>query len=309
MALGPADTVDRAIALKTVVVLALAVCSAGCSRPPSLDEDGGYVLVFQLESPTTADSPSIVRALRKRLEQTGYSGAAVRMLDDGRFEITLPGADEQKLAMAKRLVSAGGMLEFRILAKRGPDDAIIAEATAEDVEEEAKEDGEPSSERRTEREAEKGAAARWVRYDAAKMRIPPGAVTRNTEGAEPQVLILLDKWNLTGVYLTNVFKSRDGSGKPAIDGTFSKRGEALIKAMTSRNLPSESGEARSLGIILDGQLLTAPQIRSQIGKRFQITGRFTDADADAFVAILRVGRLPARLDPEPISEIKVEPKP
>ena len=54
--------------------------------------------------------------------------------------------------------------------------------------------------------------------------------------------------------------------------------------------------------MLDNNLLSAPNIQSRISRQGQITGEFSQEEIDFLVGILRSGRLPAALDPTPISE-------
>ena len=84
-----------------------------------------------------------------------------------------------------------------------------------------------------------------------------------------------------------------------------KSGEAASKfsALTFRNQPEKDTQRTSkLGILLDGKLLSAPSIQSQITGRGQITGNFTQEEVDFLVEILRAGKLSTVLQKEPISE-------
>ena len=84
-----------------------------------------------------------------------------------------------------------------------------------------------------------------------------------------------------------------------------KAGQASSRfsTLTYRNKPKvEEDEYNKLGILLDGELLSAPRIQSQINGRGQITGRFTQEEVDFLVEILRAGKLSTVLQKEPISE-------
>ena len=59
---------------------------------------------------------------------------------------------------------------------------------------------------------------------------------------------------------------------------------------------------RHLAIILDGLVMSAPTINSEIRGQGQISGNFTQKEVDSLVNILRAGRLPATLKPQPVSE-------
>ena len=70
---------------------------------------------------------------------------------------------------------------------------------------------------------------------------------------------------------------------------------------------AESGaRQRQLGIILDDDLLSAPNILQPIRKEGRITGRFTREEVDSLVQILKAGQLPAALTKQPIAENQID---
>jgi SecD/SecF fusion protein len=64
---------------------------------------------------------------------------------------------------------------------------------------------------------------------------------------------------------------------------------------------------RHLAIILDGLVMSAPTINSEIGRQGQISGNFTQQEVDSIVSLLRAGALPVRLKAQPVSETTVAP--
>src|SRR5205814_2617199 len=77
--------------------------------------------------------------------------------------------------------------------------------------------------------------------------------------------------------------------------------------LTRKNDPSGGGEEatqikRYLAIILDGLVMSAPTINSEISTHGQISGDFSQKEVDSLVNILRAGALPATLKPQPVSE-------
>src|SRR5690606_12525553 len=94
------------------------------------------------------------------------------------------------------------------------------------------------------------------------------------------------------------------SGTPAVSFTMNAEGSVNMAMLTSANVDDQdikAGLYRYLGIVLDNQLLSAPRLQSTISDRGQITGQFTREEVDFLVNILRAGRLPAVLNPDPIS--------
>ena len=96
----------------------------------------------------------------------------------------------------------------------------------------------------------------------------------------------------------------DQNGNPAVAINFNDTGSAKMLALTTANAPSGNTQTQ-LGIVLDDQLLTAPNILQPIRGEARITGNFTRVETDLIVQILKAGQLPAKLNPEPISETQV----
>jgi len=81
------------------------------------------------------------------------------------------------------------------------------------------------------------------------------------------------------------------SGQPVISFVLDKEGARLFTDMTKNNI------GRSLAIVLDDEVITAPVIRSVIaGGRGEISGAFTVAEANELALLLRAGALPAPLN-------------
>ena len=91
-------------------------------------------------------------------------------------------------------------------------------------------------------------------------------------------------------------------------------GAELLRTLTKKNVPDENKNdervvKRHLAIILDGQIMSAPTINTEIGGgKGQVSGQFTEPEARRLAAILGGGALPAMLKPVPVSEKEVPPK-
>ncbi|MDP7267747.1 MAG: protein translocase subunit SecD [Pirellulales bacterium] len=131
------------------------------------------------------------------------------------------------------------------------------------------------------------------------------SVERVRDDGGRDVLVKVDELNVTGGYLSSAGAGiRDG--RVAVDFNFNNAGAKKFGRLTGANV-RESGRKRRLGIVLDGELLSAPSLNSVIRDSGQITGDFTQDDVDWLVGVLNAGRLPAALNKEPISEQRVEP--
>ena len=128
-------------------------------------------------------------------------------------------------------------------------------------------------------------------------------LTRNPEKDEKGVPKEID-----GKYLVSAINQPGSDGRPAVSFTFNAIGGRLFGELTGKNVPSQgttgddTSNKRHLAIILDGQVMSAPTINSQISTHGQISGSFTSKEVDSLVNILRAGALPATLKPQPVSE-------
>ena len=95
---------------------------------------------------------------------------------------------------------------------------------------------------------------------------------------------------VTGRDLRNARVSLDENNQPAVAFTLNREGARRFADTTGRNI------GRSLAIILDGRVISAPRVESRITDRGQITGGFTQQDASDLALKLRSGALPADLD-------------
>lgn len=103
-------------------------------------------------------------------------------------------------------------------------------------------------------------------------------------------IALEDKTLLTGQYITDarVEIGSQGFGGSQIAMEFDPQGARIFERVTEANV------SRSLAIVLDGVVYSAPQIKERIGGgRAVITGSFTDEEAKVLAIALRTGRLPA----------------
>ncbi len=116
------------------------------------------------------------------------------------------------------------------------------------------------------------------------------------------------KPKIDGSYLTSASSRQGEDLKPTVSFSFSPAGGALFGEITRKNVsedtagPDNTKLRRHLAIILDGMVMSAPTINSEIRTQGQISGNFTQKEVDSLVNILRAGRLPATLKPQPVSE-------
>ncbi len=113
-----------------------------------------------------------------------------------------------------------------------------------------------------------------------------------------------DQVKIGGAITLNAFPEQQNLDW-SIGFTFNGAGANKFGQVTGRNRPTPGTRVRHLAAILDGKVVSAPQLNSQITARGQITGKFTKAEVDRMVYIFRSGALTAELKPNPVSENSV----
>lgn len=117
------------------------------------------------------------------------------------------------------------------------------------------------------------------------------ATSTSKTGTTTVETILVDT-GLTGRYITTAQVEYDGqTGRPQIGMVFDKEGGDLFAKITKENV------GKSLAILLDGQVITAPTIQGEIlGGKAQITGQYSVQEANTLARSLKYGALPVAID-------------
>ena len=95
---------------------------------------------------------------------------------------------------------------------------------------------------------------------------------------------------ITGRDLRNARPSLDENNLPAVGFSLNQDGARRFGDLTEQNVN------RQLAIILDNRVVSAPVIQSRITDEGQITGAFTQQEAQDLGLVLRSGALPAPMD-------------
>jgi len=298
---------------------AAAVVATGWPPKAGIDLSGGVVLVYELDyeamkeeglDPGQVDMKKLIQALELRLNPAGVTGVSIRPYGQGQVEITIPQvrADDpqaaaQELAQVKNVLTSLGALQFRILANRRDHLDLIRRAEAlppEQTKVVNPNTGKPE--------------AWWVPVAPGKETdfVGDDQIVRRTrkigDKEQLEILVVADPFDVTGDYLVQATPATDSTGQPCVNFVFNSAGGYRFGRLTGNNVPDEAtGFYRKLGIILDDQLQSAPQIRTTITTHGQITGRFTREETEALAAILNAGMLPAQLRKTPLSEQHIGP--
>jgi SecD/SecF fusion protein len=295
--LDTGDAAAREAFLKTVDALDFGGAQVRLARREVTGD--AMALKFDVTGRAAAvDMDKLVAAVSRRVNPGGQKEVTVRRYGLDQLEVIVPDVDQAEVDLIKRIVSSAGVLEFRITANpEDPRHKQVIDLAGRSAGTTVSEGGR--------------AIGRWVQLDTAKMNPAEnaGLVTRATPDGRVEVLVVLDRFDVTGGYLSRALSSYDNNLQPCVNFSFNSSGAALFGTLTGQNLPDPANRLSSrLGIVLDDVLLSAPTIRSAISGDGQITGSFKQADVDFLVGVLNAGSLPAALYSEPISEQKISPQ-
>ena len=248
-----------------------------------------------LPQKTAVAMDKLVAAVSRRVNPGGQKEVTVRQYGLDQIEVILPEVEQSEVDLVKRIVSSAGVLEFRILANReDPRHQAAVTLASRSVGNAVSDKGET--------------VARWVRVDPAKMNPAEDRrlVARSGADGGLEILVMIDRLNVTGGDLGRASSGLDESLNPSVDFTFKTSGAGKFGYLTGTNKPNPANGVESrLGIVLDDVVQSAPVIRSAISSNGQITGNFKQADVDVLVEVLNAGSLPAALKSEPISEQRI----
>lgn len=122
---------------------------------------------------------------------------------------------------------------------------------------------------------------------------------KGTEAFELYAIKITDKNGKAALYgdiITDARKDFDQrtGGHPFISMTMNSEAAKKWQLLTRANKPEGNKPGRCIAIVMDNMVFSAPRVQSEIsGGQSQITGDFTPEEADALVAILSAGKLPA----------------
>ena len=272
----------------------------------------------------------LIPALKERIDPSGTKEITLTPMGPTRLEVIIPDAD---LAEAKRvwgrLASAGNLL-FRIVVSESKDPAVYskgeldAKKLQEYVRDTATEDN-PDGKILAKWFRIKRAAKPGEENKNPPFKFIPGPthLVRNRDTGEIinmalvplpnsddqdvvgqaladwtqkngindlEVLMLHpdERLNVEGRFVSRAAESMDDKGQPAVDFFLKGDGIRRMHRMTTTYM------GRQMGIILDGQLLSAPTINGEISSRGQIYG-LTRTEATDLVTVLNAGKLDVAL--------------
>ncbi len=311
-----------------------------------VDLRGGTILVYEIDTEKLSrveedggqriKSEDLIEPLTRRINPSGTQEIVIRPYGESQIEIIVPEVDQREVDRIKGLIEEAGILRFAIVANQSDHQPFINLAV-----EQAESDNSGIRTSETVKDSEGRLVAFWANVDRERdtegnpLRVNVGdAIVRDPETGRiiqlpPQVrgengemriaqwidsqgmkgietLMIVDELlDITGEDLAFAASTFDQNGSPAVAFTLTDKGSGRFFALTTNNAPVGSRQ-RQLGIVLDDNLLSAPNILQPIRKEGRITGRFTRAEVEQLVQILKAGQLPAALTKQPIAENQID---
>lgn len=202
----------------------------------------------------------VIEITRRRLQQIGVN-CSVRKTAPDMMTVELPKV-ALPLPRVRAIIESIGTIEFRTVCS---DEALIKQA----------------------RDGNVPAGYRWY-------------APRRDRGEN---LLVNDTAELTGQYISKAAVQRNTRGRELeVAVLFNPEGQRVFGKVTGENINERL--AIILGVFRDtdgriiepGKLYSAPVIKSAIWGSAIISGRFTQAEAEDFAAVLQAGALPAKLE-------------
>ena len=248
-------------------------------------------VVLQLLSP--ADAPAAQAALAKLISYgTGNAGpsVAINIASNGGVSVTIPQAAlvarksqavDQSITIIQRRIDGSGVLNPQI-ARQGSDEIVVQLPGVSDPER-----------IRTLIGTTAHMTFQLVDTSAAPGQpVPLGDEILPMQDDPNQKMVVFSNVSVDGADLSNAQAGTDPqSGQWVINFSLNSLGAREFADVTTANV------GKPFAIILDGQIIMAPNIREPIiGGSGQITGNYTAQQATDLALLLRAGALPAPLN-------------
>lgn len=204
----------------------------------------------------------VIKQLQNRIDSLGVSEVVIRKLEEYRINIQLPGETSSK--RIEDIVSTTGNLEFKIV------DDVATSLIDYDAENETIVNADELTDYDVSFVYEKNTIGKLVKSTPLAM----------SKEAAMDGTVIATAQNVFGQY-----------GEPVVAFELDGVGTPLFAAITQTNT------GKRLAIVLDGQIMSAPNIRQPItGGRGEISGSFTVEEAKDLALILKSGSLPVPIE-------------
>ena len=260
----------------------------------------------------------IVSVIRKRVDAMGQNEPVIQSLPkDHRLLVQLPGADTKARDAAKARLQSAAYLEFRLTDAR--DHELCQKLLDKDIAPEGYEkrgEGYVRADNWAEVAQTPGYESRlanWQTTRSSRFMLERRYSKDDPRSGGRDLYVphfVMPKAEISG----DDFEYASWEKNPAsayykVNFRLTSEGGRKFSALTRKYKPNgsknPSAQGRALAIVLDGMLISAPTIQSEIGSSGEITGSFSREEARQLAEDLNAGALPAPL--EILAESTVSP--
>ncbi len=274
---------------------------------PSVTNEAGR-LERRIEETLKDCDERITSVIRKRVDAMGTNEPVIQSLPKKhQLIVQLPGVDKEVRDQAKARLQSAAFLEFRLTHPR--DAKLVNDLLAKDIAPEGYEkagNGYVRAANWAEVVKQPGYATRLAAWqttdDRYRFMLEDRGVDEDSKDGKRVYAPHFVSRNveLTGNELERAsWEKDDMSAFYRVAFRLSSEGGRKFAALTRNYKPNgpknRSERGRALAIVLDGMLISAPEIKSEIGSSGEITGRFTRTEAKQLADDLNAGALPAPL--------------
>ncbi|HVR73302.1 MAG TPA: protein translocase subunit SecD, partial [Planctomycetota bacterium] len=257
----------------------------------------------RIERDRSSVAEEVKDIISKRLDAYGLKEISISVQGEDHIVVQLPGSDTQSVEELKMQIERAGSLTFRLVLEgteyQGEDRLRELEAAERAYIDLDKAWVERKLADPTYNEQRPKPPEQLVRSLVEKEMVGNKEVYRPLPGGKlvlqnyTQYDPAANKWepvgSVSGRYLTGVQSSFDQERmRPAVGFQLGGEGASAFADLTGANV------GKKLAIVLDEDVMSAPNIESRISTNGQITGEFTDDEVRGLVTILRGGSLPTK---------------
>jgi len=217
---------------------------------PGLDLRGGTQFLLELAGSTGQGTlDQAVEVIRKRVDSVGVAEPVIQPVGQNRIIVQIPGVSEADKASYRRQLERVAKLEFTLVHERS--DELVGD----------------------------GKTKPQIPIDSQLLKLRD----RQPNGTVKEFPIVVKRrTEISGKSVANAFRSVDQLGRAVVIIEFNPEGRKKFGNLTEQNI------GRRLAVILDGEVYSAPVIRSAIYGSCEISGgNMSSVEAEELASVLK----------------------
>jgi SecD/SecF fusion protein len=217
---------------------------------PGLDLRGGTQFLLELAGSTGQGTlDQAVEVIRKRVDSVGVAEPVIQPVGQNRIIVQIPGVSEADKASYRRQLERVAKLEFTLVHERS--DELVGD----------------------------GKTKPQIPIDSQLLKLRD----RQPNGTVKEFPIVVKRrTEISGKSVSNAFRSVDQLGRAVVIIEFNPEGRKKFGNLTEQNI------GRRLAVILDGEVYSAPVIRSAIYGSCEISGgNMSSVEAEELASVLK----------------------